>query len=343
LPGESAKALEARQSETVSARLRSGQHYLDWARQMDQPDKVTPARRPNPKPPVDKRWARQGRQISITGVSKWIRDPYSLFAREVLRLKPLDALDAPLDARHFGSAMHEGIELYVRAALAGDISVLHDPSNTDRLQDFLRDQLLAHGFEPDEVFKEAPRLAAVAAALMGWFALRPDSGYDVVGTEVNAKIVLEDIDFILKGQLDLVERSPTGYAFTDFKTGSPATVKTVAAGFDLQLPLAAWLASQGALEGFDAGETDQLAYVRIKGSNDDFSHAFVSAPARNAATAGELADEAIAILRKLIEAYDDPETGYPSQPRAQYTDDYGDFDDLARRDEWSAMSGGGEA
>jgi ATP-dependent helicase/nuclease subunit B len=56
-----------------------------------------------------------------------------------------------------------------------------------------------------------------------------------------------------------------------------------------------------------------------------------------------LADEAISILRKLVEAYDKPETGYPSQPRAQYTDDYGDFDDLARRDEWSAMSGGGEA
>lgn len=343
LPGERAKALETRQTATVDARLGTGQRYLDWARQMDRPVHITPVRRPNPKPPVDKRWARQGRQISITGVSKWIRDPYSLFAREVLRLKPLDALDAPLDARHFGSAMHEGIELYVRAALSGDISALHDPVNTDRLQDFLRAQLLAHGFEPDEVFKEAPRLASVAAALMGWFALRHDSGYDVVGTEVDAKMSLDGLDFTLKGQLDLVERSPTGYAFTDFKTGSPATVKTVAAGFDLQLPLAAWLAAQGALEGFKAGETDQLAYVRIKGSNDDFSHAYVSAPARNAATAGELAAEAITILRKLITAYDDPATGYPSQPRAQYTDDYGDYDDLARRDEWSAMSGGGEA
>lgn len=341
--GEKPKDLEKRQDAKVADLLGTGQRYLDWARQMDRPDKPTPVSRPNPKPPVDKRWARQGRQISITGVSKWIRDPYSLFAREVLRLKPLDALDAPLDARHFGSAMHEGIEHFVKAYLSGDIKVLHDPVNAKKLQEFLRSQLLAHGFEPDEVFKEAPRLEAVTAALMSWFAQRHKDGFDVVGTEVNAKIDLDGLDFGLKGQLDLVEQSPTGYAFTDFKTGSPATVKTVAAGFDLQLPLAAWLAAQGALEGHKAGETDQLGYVRIKGSNDDFSHAYVSAPARNAAPASELAAEAINILSKLITAYDDPDTGYPSQPRAQYTDDYGDYDDLARRDEWSAISGGGEA
>lgn len=343
LPDETPKNLEKRQADTVAVLLGTGQRYLDWARQMDHPKTVTPVSRPNPKPPVDKRWARQGRQISITGVSKWIRDPYSLFAGEVLRLKPLDALDAPLDARHFGSAMHEGIELYVRAYLSKNIKELHDPVNADRLQGFLRSQLLAHGFEPDEVFKEAPRLEAVTAALMDWFAKRHTAGFDVVGTEVNAKIELDGLNFGLKGQLDLVERSPTGYAFTDFKTGSPATVKTVAAGFDLQLPLAAWLAKQGALEGHAAGETDQLGYVRIKGSNDDFSHALVSAPARNAAPAEELAAEAMNILSKLIAAYDDPNTGYPSQPRAQYTHDYGEYDDLARRDEWSAISDGGDA
>lgn len=342
LPDEGSKALETRQAEMVAELLGTGQRYLDWARQMDHPDGLSPVSRPNPKPPVDKRWARQGRQISITGVSKWIRDPYSLFAAEVLRLKPLDALDAPLDACHFGSAMHEGIEFYVRAFLDGDMTAPHDPANAERLQEFLRAQLLHHGFEPDEVFKEAPRLEAVTAALMTWFAARHAAGFDVVGTEVNAKTSLEGLDFTLKGQLDLVERSPTGYAFTDFKTGSPATVKTVAAGFDLQLPLAAWLAAQGALDDFKAGETYQLGYVRIKGSNDDFSHAYVSAPARGAAPAGELAADAINILTKLISAYDDPNTGYPSQPRAQYTNDYGDYDDLARRDEWSAVSGEGE-
>ena len=340
LPDEKPKDLEERQAAVVAGLLGTGQHYLDWARQMDRPEDVHPVKRPNPKPPVDKRWARQGRQMSITGVSTWIRDPYSLFAKEVLRLKPLDALDAPLDARHFGSAIHKGIELYVRAALSGEIASLHDPANADRLQNYLSGQLLDHGFEADEVFKEQPRLAAIAQALMGWFAARKAAGFDVVGTEVDAKTKVKDKNFILKGQLDLVEQSPTGYAFTDFKTGSPSSAKVVAAGFDLQLPLAAWLAAQGALEGHKAGPTEQLGYVRVKGSNDDFSHRLVSSPARDGKPAEDLAAEAIEILTKLIDAYDDPDTGYPSQPRAQYMNDYGDYDDLARRDEWSSVSPG---
>lgn len=322
--------------------LKSDQPYLDWSRAMDRPSEITPIQRPNPTPPVDKRWARKGREISITGVSKWIRDPYSLFGREVLRLKPLDPLDAPRDARHFGSALHEGIELYIRDALDGRIGDPHDPAHIGILRDHMHKQLLAHGFEPDEVFKEEPRLTSIAADLMAWFAERYADGFDIVGTEVDAKAELPDLDFTLIGQLDLVERSPAGYAMTDFKTGTPASAKTVAAGFDLQLPLAAWLVAQGALAALKAGETEQLAYVRIKGSGDDFSHRHVAAPARGAPPASDLRDQSIAILRQLIETYDKLETGYPSQPRAQYTNDYGDYDDLARRDEWSAISGEGE-
>lgn len=326
----------------VARLLGTGQHYLEWARALDRPTAPVHIDRPNPKPPVDKRWARKGREVSITGVSKWIRDPYSLFGREVLRLAPLDPLDAPRDARHFGSALHAGIERYIKDALAGRIGDPHDPAQTDRLSAHMRDQLLAHGFAPDEVFKEEPRLTSIAAALMDWFANCHAQGFDIVGSEVDARADLPDLDFTLMGQVDLVERSPTGYAFTDFKTGAPATAKTVAEGFDLQLPLAAWLAAQGALDGLKAGDTDQMAYVRIKGSGDDFFHRHVAAPARAAQTAESLRDQSIAILRQLIRAYDKPETGYPSQPRAQYTHDYGDYDDLARRDEWSAISGDGE-
>jgi hypothetical protein len=72
-PDEKPKDLEKRQDAKVAELLGSGQRYLDWARQMDHPAQVEPVQRPNPKPPVDKRWARQGRQISITGVSKSVQ------------------------------------------------------------------------------------------------------------------------------------------------------------------------------------------------------------------------------------------------------------------------------
>ena len=153
---------------------------------------------------------------------------------------------------------------------------------------------------------------------------------------------LADLDFTLMGILDLVERSPTGYAFTDFKTGTPASAKTVAAGFDLQLPLAGWLAGEGALDGHAAAGTDDFGYVRIKGSGDDFKPSSAVPRGKDAKSVDDIIAESIAILRTLITRFDKPETGYPSQPRAQYTHDYGDYDDLARRSEWQAAGPEGE-
>ena len=310
----------------VEAVLGTGAHYLDWARAIDRVERAEPATRPNPKPPVEKRWARKGREISITGVSTWIRDPYSLFGREVLRLKPLDPLDMPMDARAFGSAMHKAIEDYI-----------NDPADgAEALQGHFRRVLAEAGYSDAEVFKERARIETLAAQLTDWFESRREAGYDVTGTEVVATRRLDDLEFTLMGILDLVERSPTGYAFTDFKTGSPSSAKTVAAGFDLQLPLAGWLAGEGALDGHAAGATDQFGYVRIKGSNDDFRYQSAVARGKDAKSADDLIAQAIVILRELIARYDRAETGYPSQPRAQYTHDYGDYDDLARRGEWEA-------
>ena len=329
----------------VDALLGTGARYLDWARQMDVPERQVFIERPNPTPPVEKRWnlvARDGatRRMSITGVSKWIRDPYSVYGKHVLCLEPLEALDSPPDARHFGTAMHEGIELFIRAGM----DRVHDARRTDELARSMGDALLRHGYTEDEVFKEEPRLQAVARDLVAWFAKRSNADFHVAGTEVWAEHVLDDLDFKLVGLLDLVEDGPNGFAFTDFKTGSPTSAKTVAAGFDLQLPLAAWLAEQGALSGLPRGATRDLGYVRIKGSNDDFLHRHVAAPGvrtKDAPDAAALASEAVKIFRELIIAFDRPEQGYSSQPRAQYTHDYGDYDDLARRGEWSL--GGEEA
>ncbi|MEL6688282.1 MAG: PD-(D/E)XK nuclease family protein [Pseudomonadota bacterium] len=325
-------------TEVTNALLGTGKHYLDWARAMDCPEELVFIDRPNPKPPVEKRWARQGRKISITNVSKWIRDPYSLFGREVLRLKPLDPLDAPLDARHFGTAMHAAVEAYIKS-----VEAPQETSNRDALIQSFEAALLDAKYPEEEVFKERPRLEALSDDLLTWFAARHAAGFDIVGTEVRAEATLEGLDFELNGILDLVERSSTGYAFSDFKTGSPSSASVVGAGFDPQLPLAAWLAEQGALEDLPQGSTDQLGYVRLKGSGSSFKHSHIAASeARSGKTVAELVEEAITTLRQLIEAYDQPGTGYSSQPRAQYVNDYGDYDDLARRAEWSSILGSEE-
>ena len=322
----------------VEAVLGTGQHYLDWARRIDRVDRARPVGRPNPKPPVEKRWSRKGREVSITGVSKWIRDPYSLFGREVLRLEPLEPLDAPMDARQFGTAMHAAIEHYLN-----EVDTPGDPAFAPRLEAHFQRELRRGGYTEAQVHKEQARIETLSRQLIDWFASRQRAGFSVAGTEVGAEHVLEDLDFTLVGVLDLVERRDDGtYAFTDFKTGNPSSASVVAAGFDLQLPLAGWLAAQDALSGHGPGDTAQMGYVRIKGSNDDFKYASAVKSGKDGTTPGELMAQSIAILRTLIERFDRPETGYASQPRAQYTHDYGDYDDLARRAEWMAAGPDGD-
>jgi len=53
---------------------------------------------------------------------------------------------------------------------------------------------------------------------------------------------------------------------TDYKTGAPASIDEVQAGFDPQLPLTAYVLAQGGVKGQGSADVEQLNYVRLKGS-----------------------------------------------------------------------------
>ena len=47
--------------------------------------------------------------LSVTEIETWLRDPYSIYARHVLQLQPLDAIDTPPGARDRGTVIHGAI------------------------------------------------------------------------------------------------------------------------------------------------------------------------------------------------------------------------------------------
>ena len=313
-------------------------YYLQLAQALDSvtPDEIKNSQieQPKPAPPVEDRWAfAKGRRVSITQVKTWIRDPYTIFAKHTLGLKTLDPLDASLGAGDFGTAIHDGLEQFLRAHKE-DWSA----QGKAKLIEFFRHAFEQSGYADFEIAKEASRFEAVATEFLNWLRERQTDGFDVWAIECEAKHYIKELDFTLSGKADLIERRPDGYGVIDYKTGAPPTVKVVKAGFDPQLPLSAWLLSEGGFKGVDKGQTVQLGYVRIKGSNDDFSYQTLTAPENNKGLSAEdYADEAIEVLEKLVRAYDNPETIYYSQPRVQFTHDYGEFDDLARRSEWASL------
>ena len=66
--------------------------FAQDARRLSHVQALEQARPPMPKPPTEAR----PRKLSVTEIETWLRDPYAIYAKHVLKLKPWDPLDAPI-------------------------------------------------------------------------------------------------------------------------------------------------------------------------------------------------------------------------------------------------------
>lgn len=71
-----------------------GGDLLAQARLLDHAKEYRPAIRLRPKPPA----AARPRKLSVTQIDTWMKDPYSIYAKNVLKLEPLRPLEQELDA-----------------------------------------------------------------------------------------------------------------------------------------------------------------------------------------------------------------------------------------------------
>lgn len=314
--------------------LTSEKDYLGWARALDfvSPENVTPASEPLPAPPIDDRWP-YGRKLSITRIKTWIRDPYSIYAREVLGLRALDGLDMAREGRVYGNAIHKGIETYTKARYA---SVHSAPSLLQHLEDAFKD----HGYPPQDIAKERGRLVRLAENFTAWTSARHQTGWQMAGVEVTGKVIFSDINFTLTGTADLIEKCASGYAVIDYKTGTVPSVKVVASGFDPQLPLTGLMLGRGGFNKIPAGETLEALYIKPNERNSKKWMTALITGRNQDKTFADMQADAAETLTELIRAFDDPDTPYPSQPRAQFTHDYSDYNHLARREEWARLGVG---
>ena len=90
------------------AALTRGKSYLELARALNSPAEVKSAERPAPKPKLDARPLR----LPVTAIEDWLRDPYTIYAKYILRLQPLDAIDTAPGARDRGTVIHGAIGDY---------------------------------------------------------------------------------------------------------------------------------------------------------------------------------------------------------------------------------------
>jgi len=141
--------------------------------------------------------------------------------------------------------------------------------------------------------------------------------------------------FRLSGRADRIERRQGGgLAILDYKTGTPPTQKEVEAGLSPQLPLEAAMAAAGAFGEAVSGMSEELAYWHLSGGfrPGELRSLFDGDPGAIATRVAEARDA----LCALIDAYDQPERRYLSQPQPGLAPRFSDYAQLARVAEWAA-------
>lgn len=315
----------------ADAVLQPARVALDWHDGLDVPgeDERDPPAPPMPAPPLSAR----PRELSVTRIETWLRDPYSIYAARILGLRRLDDLDADPNAAERGEAVHRALDRFVRAhpdTLPGDA--------LERLLAIGRETFDAHMDRPGVWAFWWPRFQRVAR----WFvAVEAERRQRLAGsvTEQKGAWSFEGPagPFTLSGVADRIDRLDDGrYLLIDYKTGSQPTRSALAGGSAPQLPLEALILERGGFSGLPPAAVAGLAYWRVGGGRPPGRIDLVDEDLEALIAGAEQG------LRELVATFDDPATPYHAVPDTRRQPAFNDYAHLARIGEWAAEPDGGE-
>jgi ATP-dependent helicase/nuclease subunit B len=317
-----------------TAALARGERYLALARALDVSGPAQPVARPSPKPPA----RLVPRRISVSRVETLVRDPYAIYARDILGLDPLPAAGVGADAALRGTLIHDAV-----ARFAATIDP-RDPDAAERLIALGRSAFAEAGVDDERILFWLPRFRRAARLFVDWARARHGAIAPPILVEQDGRLALALDDgqpFLLTGRADRIERlHDRSVALVDFKTGAPPSAKQVAQGFSPQLTLEAAMARRGA---FDPSLKDrpasQLVYVRLSGARSGAFATDVTIPGRNGPGVDPDAtpEKHLSQLLQRMNAHLAGRIGYASHasPDLRRQERGGDYDHLARVAEWT--------
>jgi len=305
---------------------------LDWARSLDAPDAYAPISRPAPVPPV----AHRPRKMAVTRVETLTRDPYAVWARDILKLYPMDRPDEQADARARGTAIHAAFERFAETfpdALPDDAAA--------QFAGFYMQALADAGLPHEAMAREAALAAEAAAWVADLERERRDGRRITVELKGERTIQTSAGPFTVDARADRIEVTADGHGhILDYKTGKAPSKKEVATGFSPQLTLTAAILEAGGFPDLGPLKPGDLTYLEITGRKP-------AGKVETRATAGDESAEAAARalegLHTLIARFDDPAQPYLSRVAPQFVKArMSDYDHLARVFEWSTSGEEGE-
>ncbi len=294
-----------------------GAASLAMAERLLTPAQTLPfAPRPAPAPPSSTR----PRRLGVTEIETLIRDPYAIYARHVLRLRPLEPLRSDADARLRGTILHKVLEAFVVQTQGA----LPDRATAVALLMDLTDRVLAEAAP----FPAVRRLWRARMARVAGFFVDTEIARRAIGTPLGPEIkdqwLVPGTHFTLTGKADRIDRLADGtYAIYDYKTGTPPT-REQETYFNKQLWIEAVMLEAGCFGLGTGARAAQMAYIGLGAQPQIVSHF------PDAETLSEILGQ---LQRRLSHMLDDG-WGFSARRAVSDTRFAGDFDQLARHGEW---------
>ncbi len=289
-----------------------GAKWVAAAMALSIPEAEAPrAHRPSPRPPLGVR----PKELSVTQISTLIRDPYAIYARHILRLRPLDPLTRAPDAALRGTVLHKVFERFIAS---GDL-------NAETLMSMTRDVLSETCPWPTSRLVWQARMARIADRFVADERIRQGIATPLPGEQMG-RLTDPDIAFTLVAKADRIDITPEGSAILyDYKTGTPPSAKQQAA-FDKQLLLESAMVERGGFSKLGRISVDSAAYIGV-GTRP----VTVPVPLGDDLTTAQVWQE----FRRLIRRWQDHGRGYTARLALEQDRFGGDYDHLSRLGEWS--------
>ncbi len=289
---------------------------------LDIPDHPAPIKAPAPCPPVSSR----PRKLSASGVDLLVQDPYSVYAKYILKLYPLDDLDKEPDQRDYGTLIHGIIE---------DFNTIYPqalPENAlEKLIAIGQKHFADAGLSKDLEAFWWPKFTDTAA----WI-IEQETAYRLnvakIHNEISGEIVylLPGGEFKFTAKADRLDELKNGnFNILDYKTGKIPSKKQIMSGHALQLPLEGLIATKGKFTGLNNTAVQNMIYWQLGVSALSFSP-----------KEADILEKSENYLLELITTFDFETTPYHSRPVPKFVPKNKDYEHLARIKEWSIQEDG---
>ncbi|WP_235952861.1 double-strand break repair protein AddB [Salipiger sp. PrR002] len=296
-----------------------GRHWLALARQVEAPIRTPSAARPSPVPPV----AARPRQLSVTEIKTLIRDPYSIYAKRVLRLRPLNPLQRAPDALLRGILIHQVFEEYVRETVS-DPGLLSPEALRTKAAEVIGDPEVLPFPVTRHVWQA--RIGRIAE----WF-VRTEKARQALARpvhfEVRGSSDIPALGFTLKGTADRIDIDERGNAHLyDYKTGAAPTAAQQK-NFDKQLLLEAAMVERGAFENLHPRHAERAVFVSVSANPNEVEAPLDDVPPQ----------KVWAQFETLMGRWFEPDRGYTARAAMLSENDFSNYDHLSRFGEWDVI------